>query len=53
MPEQTVHCSICGKPIRGYDFPKRMAKLRRHYKKMHPKEFRDMVKKGVAKRKGK
>ena len=50
MPE-TVHCSICGKAIRGEDFKDIMAKLRRHRKKYHPKAFKKSVKKGVKTRK--
>jgi hypothetical protein len=45
MPEKTVHCSICGKAIRGFDFQERMAKLRRHRKKKHPEAHRKSVKK--------
>lgn len=51
MPDKTVHCSICGKAVSGYDFPERMAKLRRHRKKYHPKAFRESIRKGIASRK--
>lgn len=49
MPE-TIHCSICGKPIRVKDFVDGMAKLRRHRKKYHPKAFRESIKKGIKTR---
>lgn len=50
MPE-TIHCSICGKAIRGENFQDWMAKLRRHRKKYHPAAFKRSVKKGVKARK--
>ena len=50
MPERTIHCSICGARIRGYDFPERMAKLRRHYRAKHPRMFRAGIKRGVRTR---
>mgnify|MGYP007042361296 CR=1 FL=1 len=31
----TVHCKKCYKAISGDSFEERMAKLRRHYKKVH------------------
>lgn len=37
---RTVRCSRCGKAIKGYDFKERMGKLRRHYKKYHPRVFK-------------
>ena len=43
-PVRTVRCSICGKGISGYDFPERMGKLRHHYKRSHPAEFREWYK---------
>jgi len=49
-PERTIHCSICGKPIRGYDMAERMAKLRRHRKKYHPMAHRRSTKKAVRTR---
>lgn len=52
MPE-TIHCSICGKAIRGENFADIMAKLRRHRKKHHPKAFRESIRKGVRTRKAK
>ncbi|MHA1757962.1 MAG: hypothetical protein ACTSVV_14405 [Promethearchaeota archaeon] len=45
MPVRTIHCSICGKAIKGYNFQERMSKLRRHYKKYHPKKFKEWYKK--------
>jgi len=48
---KTIHCSVCGKPIRGYTFEERMAKLRRHYKKSHPRKFREWIRKSVETRK--
>ena len=50
MPE-TIHCSVCGKAIRVENFADQMAKLRRHYKKHHPKKFKESIKRGVKKRK--
>lgn len=40
MPVRTVHCSVCGKGISGYDFPERMKKIRKHYKEAHPRKFK-------------
>lgn len=52
MPVRTVRCSKCGARISGYDYPERMAKLRRHYKKYHPIKFKKMIEKAQgAKRK--
>jgi len=51
VPAQTVKCKLCGGRITGYDFPERMAKLRRHYKRRHPAAFRRSIRKGVKKRK--
>lgn len=48
MPEKTIRCRICGKAIKGYDFPERMAKLRRHYSRAHPKHWRQSVAKSLA-----
>lgn len=48
MPVQTIKCSICDARISGYDMPERMGKLRRHYKRMHPAKFRQMIKKSIA-----
>ena len=45
MPMKTVHCRICGHAIRDSTFEKRMAKLRRHRKKKHPKAHRESVEK--------
>lgn len=50
MPDRTVHCKVCGTPITGYDFPERMEKLRRHYKKHHPRKWRASIESGVSKR---
>ncbi len=52
MPE-TITCSKCGAKIRVKDFADQMAKLRRHYKKHHPKAFKESIKRGIIKRKGK
>ena len=45
MPE-TIHCQICHRPIRVKDFADQMAKLRRHYKKYHPRKFRESIRRG-------
>jgi len=50
MPMKTIHCRRCGKAIRGENFPQRMAKLRRHYKKAHPRIWRESIRRGVRKR---
>ena len=50
MPVRTIHCKVCQHPISGYDFPKRMAKLRHHYKEAHPGRFTKMVKKSAKTR---
>jgi len=46
MPlKKNIRCGICGKIIRttkDVPFDVRMAKLRRHYKKYHPRAFRLM-----------
>lgn len=47
MPVKTVHCRVCGAPIRGYDFEERMAKLRRHYKRHHPRLWRKSIEKAL------
>lgn len=38
------HSKICGRAISGYDFSERMKKLRGHYKRGHPREFRKWYK---------
>lgn len=48
MPEKTIRCQTCGKPIRGYDFSARMEKLRRHYKEAHPRLWKLSVAKSLA-----
>lgn len=48
MPSRTVHCSICGKAVSGYNFEERMSKLRRHRKKYHPSAHRRSTKKMLA-----
>lgn len=56
MPRKTIHCSLCGKPIFGDNFPERMARLRRHRKRSHSKAHRRSIKKAVRtrrKRRGK
>ena len=45
MPMKTVHCRLCGKPIKGRDFAERMKKLRHHRKEKHPTAHRKSVKK--------
>ncbi len=49
MPE-TVHCSICGKAIRGDDFKERMDKLRHHRKLAHPTAHKKSVRKSMEAR---
>ena len=53
MPNRTVHCSICGHPISGYNMAERMEKLRHHRKLRHPYAHKESTKRGVAKRKQK
>jgi hypothetical protein len=50
MPE-TIHCSICHKPIRVKDFADQMKKIREHRKEFHPKAFKSSIRKGIATRK--
>ena len=49
MPlKHNIKCSICGKRIRetkDVEFKERMAKLRRHRKRKHPKAFRASIRK--------
>jgi len=45
---KTVHCSLCGKPIKGTTFEKRMAKLRSHRKRVHPTAHKRSVAKGMV-----
>ena len=52
-PAKVVHCRVCNARISGDDFPGRMAKLRRHYKKHHPEAWKRSIKKGVKARKEK
>ena len=51
MPlKKNIKCSKCGKRIRGtkdVGFKERMAKLRRHRKKYHPKAHRKSIKKAL------
>jgi len=51
MPVKTIHCRKCGAAIRGENFPQRMAKLRRHYKREHPEAWKRSIRKGVRARK--
>lgn len=49
MPYKTFGCSICGKqaPIelrKHGTFEERMSWVRNHYKKYHPKKFKEMYK---------
>jgi hypothetical protein len=53
----SLKCSKCGKSapteLRKHGkFPERMAWVRKHYKKAHPREFKKSIKKGVASRRG-
>ena len=48
MPMKTVHCSLCGKPIKGRNFQERMAKLRRHRKRAHPTAHKRSVAKAMV-----
>jgi hypothetical protein len=48
MPSLTVHCSICGKAVSGYNFEERMSKLRRHRKNYHPSAHRRSTRKMIA-----
>lgn len=50
MPIMTIHCKVCGRGISGYDFAERMTKLRHHYQKKHPSEFRLWGKKAARTR---
>jgi hypothetical protein len=47
MPSKTIHCRVkgCKATIRGATFEVRMAKLRRHRKRKHPRLHRESVKK--------
>ena len=53
MPYKVVHCRVCKQGIGGQDFPERMAKIRSHYKKEHPKKWQEAIRRGVLKRKRK
>lgn len=48
MPMRTVHCHLCGKAIRGYDFAERMKKLRHHRKQKHPSAHKRSVAKAMV-----
>jgi len=48
MPMKTVHCRLCGKPIKGMDFAERMAKLRHHRKLKHPTAHKRSVAKAMV-----
>lgn len=50
MPNKTVHCSICGQAISGYDFRERMTKLRRHRKLRHPTAHKRSIVKSIKTR---
>ena len=51
MPlKKNIKCSICGKRIRGtkdVEFKERMAKLRRHRKRSHPKAHKKSIRKAL------
>jgi len=51
VPYKVVHCQVCKQGIGGQDFPERMAKIRSHYKKKHPKKWKEAIRRGVLKRK--
>ena len=49
MPLKSFGCSICGRQApteyrQDGKFKERMSWLRRHYKRFHPKKFREMYK---------
>lgn len=44
---KTVHCKICGYPVKGTTFQARMAKLRRHRKTEHPKAHSESLRKAL------
>ena len=50
MPE-TIHCKLCGKPIRVKNFADEMEKLREHRKEFHLAAFKKSIKKGLETRK--
>jgi len=50
MVMKTIHCRLCGFAIRGKDFATRMAKLRSHRKRRHPKAHRVSVIKALKTR---
>jgi hypothetical protein len=47
------HCKTCGKLILRRDHSKEevLSAIRRHYKRQHPRKFREMIKKAVRTRK--
>lgn len=55
-PAKVYRCRVCGKVIlrkkkgKKYGVEGVMEKIRRHYKKYHPKKFREMIEKGVKTR---
>lgn len=51
--EKVIKCRLCGEAVakRSQPFEKRMSLLREHYRENHQKEFRKLIKKGVAARK--
>lgn len=55
MPLKSFRCSICGasaprKYLADGKFAERMAWLRRHRKRRHPRAFRASIRKGVRAR---
>lgn len=51
MPLRSFRCSICGasapkKYLKHGQFGNRMSWLRKHYKRYHPRKFREMYKRG-------
>ena len=58
MPLKSFKCSICGarcpkEYLRHGAMGKRMSWLREHRKRVHPRAFRESIKKGVRTRKAK
>ena len=57
VPLKSFGCSICGAQapkeyLKEGKFEQRMAWLRRHYSKKHPRKFKASVRKAVRTRKG-
>jgi hypothetical protein len=50
MPEN-IKCGVCSKVIHVKNFKDQMKKLRKHYRKEHPTNFKQWGKKAAATRK--